>query len=137
SYFSDTITHAQSLTTTDSTGMYITVKDRLTGIIKYMLPEDVMTGSSSTPGIDDVLAVGQSLTASRSVDLDGESVSFSDGFNTTSIGSSSFSSQYVAGGFTHSTTLTNYQDYFQALTANQGSTRSVLIETSKDWFGKI
>src|SRR5690606_23064110 len=46
----------------------------------YTVP---MGGSSSTPGIDDVLAVGQSLTASRSVDLDGESISFNDGFNTT------------------------------------------------------
>src|SRR5690606_34234071 len=55
SYFSDTITHAQSLTTSDTTGLYIAVKERESGIIKYMLPEDVMTGSSSTPGIDDVL----------------------------------------------------------------------------------
>lgn len=53
SYFSDTITHAQSLLAADSAGYYIAVKNRATNITKYVLPENLPFGGA-TPTLQQV-----------------------------------------------------------------------------------
>jgi hypothetical protein len=42
---------------------------------------DTTTGSGATPGIDDVLAIAQNLTANRSIALNGHNFDINDGFN--------------------------------------------------------
>jgi hypothetical protein len=121
---------AEGLKYEDNDALRAVVIDTLTGEIRT-------AALGAVSGIDDVLAVGQSLSATRTINLNGNPLSISNGFDANSFSPTSFSSQYFESGFTHSTTLTNYKDYFQALTASSGNTSQALIETHKDYYARM
>jgi hypothetical protein len=121
---------AEGLKFEDNDALRAVVIDTLTGEIRT-------AALGAVSGIDDVLAVGQSLSATRTINLNGNPLSISNGFDANSFSPTSFSSQYFESGFTHSTTLTNYKDYFQALTASSGNTSQALIETHKDYYARM
>lgn len=71
----DSLTTASRLAQSDTTGYDVVLRDRTTGLHKHIRADQLgVGGGGSTPGIDDVLAQGQALTADRTIDIGSHSL---------------------------------------------------------------